>query len=381
MLLKVRQGKSIWQHTLWQKEMKMTSNKNRLHKLRQKFNEKEIDGILISQPDNRFYLSGFKGSAGFLLITPSEQILATDFRYTEQATAQAPDYNIFQTAGYMREWLPRLTGDLNLKQLGIESEHVTFSLYQELSNIFTKEHPLSRLVPINSLVESLRAVKEPEEIEFITQAVQIADDAFKYIEETIDMGITERELAWEIEKYIRDQNNDSLPFEIIVASGPNSAMPHARPTSRVIKSGDALVIDMGATANAYTSDLTRTIYLGKRGNKAFKKIYDTVLKAQLNAIDGIKAGMTGAEADALARTVIAEAGQGDAFGHGLGHGIGLVTHEQPRLGPNSTDILVDGMVFSIEPGIYLSGWGGVRIEDTVVMSNGKIEVLSMARKM
>jgi Xaa-Pro aminopeptidase len=358
----------------------MTAN-NRLQKLRQKFAEKEIDGILISQPDNRYYLSGFKGSAGFLLITPAQQILATDFRYTEQAMAQAPDYNVFQITGSIREWLPRLTGELNLKRLGFESEHVTFSLFQELSSILSKEHPSSCLVPVSSLVESIRAVKEPQEIEFITQAVQISDDAYKYIEETIDTGITEKELAWEIEKYIRDQGFDSLPFEIIVASGPNSAMPHARPTSRAVKSSDALVIDMGATANSYTSDLTRTICLGKRGNKTFKKIYDTVLKAQLNAINQIKAGMTGAEADSLARTIIAEAGHGNAFGHGLGHGIGLVTHEQPRLGPNSSDILVDGMVFSIEPGIYISGWGGVRIEDTVVMSNGKVEVLSMARKM
>jgi Xaa-Pro aminopeptidase len=231
-------------------------------------------------------------------------------------------------------------------------------------------------------VESLRVIKEPEEVELIAQAVNITDDAFNYIEETIDNGISEIELAWEIEKYLRDQGSQRLPFEIIVASGPNAAMPHARPTTRAIKPGDTIVIDMGATVNGYTSDLTRTtICPGKRSNKAFKKIYDIVLNAQLTALNEIKAGMTGAEADSLARNIITEAGYGDNFGHGLGHGIGLVTHEQPRLGPNSTEKLDNGMVFTVEPGIYLNGWGGVRIEDTVVMEYGKIRVLSRARKM
>jgi Xaa-Pro aminopeptidase len=359
----------------------MKSNNNRLQKLRQKFAEKEIDSILISQADNRYYLSGFNGSAGFLLITPSEEILATDFRYTEQAAAQAPDYDVFRMVGSLREWFPRMAGDLKLGQMGFESEHMTFSLYQELTQIFDTEYPTSHLVAVNGLVESLRAVKEPEELKFITQAVKIADDAFNYIEDTIDTGISEKELAWEIEKYLRDQGSQSIPFEIIVASGPNAAMPHSRPTSRIIRSGDTVVIDMGAKANDYTSDLTRTICPGKRGNKAFKKIYDTVLKAQLNALNEIKAGMTGAEADSLARTVITGAGYGDAFGHGLGHGFGLVTHEKPSLGPKSTETLVNGMVFTVEPGIYVSGWGGVRIEDTVVMEDGKLRILSRARKL
>jgi len=358
----------------------MNSN-NRLQKLRQKFAEKELDGILISQPENRYYLSGFNGSAGFLLITSSEAMLATDFRYTEQAAVQAPGYSIFRTTGSLPEWFPGLMGDLKLHSLGFESEQVPFSLYQELSVILSKEYPAVRLVPINGVVESLRAVKEPEEIKFITQAVKISDDAFNYIAETIDAGISEKELAWEIEKYMRDQGSQSLPFDIIVASGPEAAMPHHRPGSRIIKSGDTVLIDMGAKVNEYTSDLTRTICPGKRSNKAFKKIYDIVLKAQLAAIEGIKAGMTGAEADSLARNVIAEADHGNAFGHSLGHGIGLVTHEKPVLGLKSTEILTNGMVFTVEPGIYISGWGGVRIEDTVVMENGKLKVLSRARKL
>lgn len=200
-------------------------------------------------------------------------------------------------------------------------------------------------------------------------------------EDNIDTGISERDLAWEVEKSIRDHGSQTLPFNIIAASGPNAAMPHAHPSSRTIKSGDAVVIDMGAKTSDYTSDLTRTLCPGKRGNKNFKKIYDIVLKAQLAAIEGIRAGMTGSEADAIARKVIADGGYGETFGHSLGHGIGLQTHEGPVLGTNSKDILKDGMVFTIEPGIYITGWGGVRIEDDVIMENGKLRVLTHARKL
>lgn len=358
----------------------MKQTDNRLRKLREKFIETEIDGILISQPQNRYYLSGFNGSAGFLLITATEEILATDFRYTEQAKEEAPEYDIFRTTGTIQEWFPKLICDLNLRKLGFEGEDMTFSLYQQLTDIINKEKPELKLSPVNALVETLRALKEPEEIEFITQAVKISDEAFNYIEETIDSGITEKKVAWEIEKFMRDQGSQTVPFEIIVASGTNAAMPHAKPSTRTIKSGDAVIIDIGARSEGYASDLTRTICHGKRSNKQFKKIYDIVLNAQLIALNEIKSGMTGAEADALARKAIEEAGHGNAFGHGLGHGIGLATHEKPRLGPNSSDKLADGMVFTIEPGIYIPGWGGVRIEDTVMMENGVVRALSKARK-
>lgn len=359
----------------------MKQKSNRIQKLRAQFSEIEIDGILISQPENRCYLSGFSGSDGFLLITDKEQILATDSRYTEQAKDEAPDYNIFRITGTLQEWFPRLIGDLPLKKLGFESQHITFNQYRQLSDIVSKEKPDLKLSPVNAPVESLRAVKEPEEIKCITQAVKIADDAFNYIEDTIDIGITEIGLAWEIEKFIRDQGSQNIPFEIIVASGPNAAMPHARPSSRTIKSGDCLVIDIGAKTKGYCSDLTRTICPGKRLNKQFKKIYDVVLNAQLTALNEIKSGMTGTEADRLARNVIQQAGYGDSFGHGLGHGIGLVTHEKPHVGPTSSEKLTNGMVFTVEPGIYISEWGGVRIEDTVIMENDKVRPLSQARKL
>ncbi len=187
------------------------------------------------------------------------------------------------------------------------------------------------------------------------------------------------EVAWEIEKFLRENGSQSIPFDVMVASGPNSALPHAKPSPRIIQSGEPIIIDIGARVEGYSSDLSRTICLGTPGS-TFNKVYDTVLGAQLTAMAIIKEGMTGEEADSIARVIIEETGYGEAFGHGLGHGIGLASHELPRLGPNSTERLVDGMVFTVEPGIYLTGWGGVRIEDIVIMEDGKLRAVSKAKK-
>ncbi len=351
----------------------------RIEKLRQALEVKEIDGIFISQPQNRYYLSGFNGSAGYLLITGENTIIATDFRYIEQVKVQAPDYQIFQITGNISDWFPRLSAGLDLKRLGFEAEDITFAMYRQLTEALSKGKASLQLVPVDGLVTSLRAVKEPEEIELIEKAVEITDMAYDYIERIIHAGITEKEVAWELEKFQREQGSQTLPFDIILASGSNSALPHAKPTERKINNGEPLVIDMGAKFEGYCSDLTRTICIGEP-DKTFKKIYDTVLGAQLTAITLIKEGMNGQEADGFARTVIAEAGYADYFGHSLGHGVGLAEHEQPRLGPNSNELLTSGMVFSVEPGIYLPGWGGVRIEDLVMIENGQIRVLSQSRK-
>ncbi len=352
---------------------------NRLKKLRQSLAEKELDGIFISQAENRYYLSGFDGSAGYLLITPENSILATDFRYLEQVKRQAPDYQLFQISGGTAGWFPGLVTELKLSRLGFEAGEVTFSLYRQLTDSLNKTKSSLQLVPVDELVESLRAIKEPDEIELITRAVEITDKAFEYIEEVISPGMTEMEVAWELEKFQRQQGSQTMPFDIIVASGPNAALPHAKPSQRKINSGEPVVIDMGARVEGYCSDFTRTLCPGKPDD-TFKKVYDTVLGAQLAAIALIKEGMSGEEADSFARTVIAEAGYAEAFGHSLGHGVGLAEHEQPRLGPNSTEPLASGMVFSIEPGIYLPGWGGVRIEDLAVMEKGEIRVLSRGKK-
>ena len=352
---------------------------NRLQKLRQGLAEEGIEAIFISQPENRHYLSGFDGSAGFLLITSQETVLATDFRYLEQAERQAPDYEIFQISGAIVDWFPRLVAELNLRRLGFEAGHITFAMYQRLTDGLNKAQSQLKLIPTDGVVESLRAIKEPEEIELITKAVAISDNAMDYIGDIIHIGMSEKEVAWEIEKFMRENGSETIPFDIIVASGPNSALPHAKPSSRTIHSGEPVIIDIGARVGGYSSDLSRTICLGAPDD-TFNKVYDTVLGAQLAALAIISEGMTGGQIDNVARTVIQEAGYGEAFGHSLGHGVGLAPHELPRLSPNSPENLVDGMVFTAEPGIYLSGWGGVRIEDVAVMESGKARVVSKARK-
>ncbi len=352
---------------------------NRLQKLRQKLADNELDGIFVSQPENRYYLSGFDGSAGFLLITDKDTILATDFRYLEQAEKQAPDYRVFRISSDMATWFPEVVADTHITRLGFEAEHITFAMYRRLTESLSKASSKAKFVATNGLVESLRAIKEPEEIELITKAIEISDSAVKYIKDVIHIGMSEKEIAWEIERFMRENGSQSLPFDVIVASGPNSALPHAKPSPRAVQPAETIVIDIGARVDGYVSDLSRTICLGTP-DKTFNKVYDIVLGAQLAAIAMINENMTGDDADSLARVVITEAGYSEAFGHSLGHGIGLMPHESPRLGPDSSERLVDGMVFTIEPGIYLSGWGGVRIEDVVIMENGKLRVIGNAKK-
>ncbi|MHB8104785.1 MAG: M24 family metallopeptidase [Dehalococcoidales bacterium] len=352
---------------------------SRLKKLRSKLSEKELDAVFITQADNRRYLSGFHGTAGYLVITAKQAILATDFRYIEQAKAEAPDFKIHRITGSISDWLPALVNDLKIRRLGFEGGNVTHDFHRQLQSALRKAKNAIKLVATNGLVEAIRAIKESEEIEFITKASAITDAAFESVEPKIKSGVTEKQLAWELEKSLRERGSEALPFDIIVGSGPNAALPHAKPSDRVIREGESIVIDMGAKYRGYASDLTRTVCVGKADAK-FKEVYNIVLEAQAAAITQIKRGMTGQAVDAFARDVITRASYGEAFGHSLGHGVGLAEHELPYLSPNSKEKLTDNMVFTIEPGIYLEGWGGVRIEDTVVMEKGKVRLLTKARK-
>ncbi|MGD9117660.1 MAG: Xaa-Pro peptidase family protein [Dehalococcoidia bacterium] len=351
--------------------------KNRTQRLIGELEKKELEGILISQPENRRYLSGFQGSAGFLFITPKDRILATDSRYTVQAKSQAPDYELRTISGDTGQWFPEVIGELGIKRLGFESEHIAFAQHQRLCDILDKGKSQIRLIPTDGTVEWLRAFKEPEEIELMTRAAEITDAAMDYIRGKLHVGMTELEAAWEIEKFMREKGSQAIPFEIIVGSGPNAALPHASPSARAIRESEPIVIDIGARVEGYGSDLSRTLCLGAP-DETFKRVYDTVLGAHNAAIAIIKEGMNGGDADQIARTVIEEGGYGPSFGHGLGHGVGLAPHELPRLGPNSKDKLENNMVFTIEPGIYIEGWGGVRIEDMVVMEGSKIRQISQA---
>ena len=352
----------------------------RLENLRGKLQDKGLDSLLVSTPENRRYLSGFTGSAGYLVISSDLAILATDFRYVEQAGNQCPDFQVVKT-GSDWSWLMDLQREHRMKKLGFEGQHMTVATYRQLSEA-SQELPSADkpdLISTSGMVEELRTVKDTDELALLQKAIDVSDAAMQAISPTLKVGDTEKEVAWQLEKAMRDFGADSLSFDTIVAAGPNGAMPHHRPSDRPIALGEPVVIDMGAMVGGYCSDITRTFCVGEP-DEMFRKVYDIVLGSQLAAIATVRAGMSGGEADELSRVVISEAGYGDNFGHSLGHGVGMAVHEYPRVGPKSGHHLEEGMVFTVEPGIYLSGWGGVRIEDVVILDNSGAQVLSKAPK-
>ncbi|MEK7215271.1 MAG: aminopeptidase P family protein [Chloroflexota bacterium] len=350
----------------------------RLARLRSKLAEKQYDGMLVSQAENRRYLSDFTGSAGYLLITQEAAVLFTDFRYTEQAGLQAKDFTVQQVSGGFENWLTATVRDLNVKRLAFDALHVTYATHQAIKKALGELEV--ELAPDEQTVELLRAVKEPSEVAAIEKAQGLTDGAYHHLMGVVRPGMTEVQVAWELEKFIRENGGDGLAFDTIVAAGPNAARPHHRAGETPIREGEPIVLDFGAKADGYCADMTRTICLGPQDDQ-FKRVYDLVLGAQLTAEALIKSGITGEEADSYARKVIDDAGFGDNFGHSLGHGIGLYVHEYPHVAKRAKNVLEDGMVFSVEPGIYISGWGGVRIEDLVVLENGKPRVLTKASKL
>jgi Xaa-Pro aminopeptidase len=365
----------------------------RLTKLRTKMAEVGLDGLLVTAPvedtfksvgANRRYLSGFTGSVGTLLVTAEVAFIVVDFRYYEQAQREAPDFTLFPAVGPLGTWFASLVGTAELtgKKVGFQPGDITVATYQTMTKA-VKAMPAAdrpKLLAAPPLVEQMRAIKDAEEVAAVQRAVDLADEAFEAVTRLVEPGWTEAQVAWEIEKHVREHGGDGVSFETIVASGPWSAQAHAYPRAdKRIEAGEPIVVDMGARVDGYCSDLTRTFILGRAGGQ-FDKIYDIVLTAQETAEALIRAGMSGEEAHLTAHNVIAEAGYGENFGHGLGHGVGLQVHEAPRLAKTSKDVLADGMVFTVEPGIYVSGWGGVRIEDMAVMENRRLRVLSHAPK-
>ncbi|MBM3944150.1 MAG: aminopeptidase P family protein [SAR202 cluster bacterium] len=351
----------------------------RLKNLRAALSKNELDAMLVSTPENRRYVSGFTGSWGYLFITAKGAVLATDFRYVEQAGKQAPDFTV-QRIGGSADWLVNLASELGARRIGFESGNMTVATHATYAKSFEKAGGIKReLVSTSGIVEKLRAYKDANELKLIERACDITDGAIEQVRKAIKPGMTEAQVAWDLEKAMRERGAEGLSFDIIVGAGPNGAMAHHRAGDTVIKKGEPIVIDMGCMYKGYASDLTRTLFIGKPDAK-FRKVYDTVLEAQLKAEDEVRAGMTGEQADAIARKIIEAAGHGDDFGHSLGHGVGLEVHENPRVGPKSDDVLEDSMVFTIEPGIYLSGWGGVRIEDMGVLENGRARILNTASK-
>lgn len=358
------------------RENDMRALARRLQKLRQGLQALDLDGVIITQADNRRYLSGFSGSAGTLFITGDEATLVTDFRYVEQSATEAPQLQVVEATP---DALPGRLNDLattaGVHRVGFESHVVSFAEHREWARAATGYE----LVPVKELVEDMRALKDQEELHLIRDAVVLGDAAFAHIKEIIAPGMTEKDVAWELETHMRANGAEGAAYDIMVATGPTGAMPHATVSDDVIQVGRPILIDVGARFKGYRSDLSRTLHLGEPDGK-FREIYDLVLEAQLAAEAGIRPGTPAREADALARDIIAEAGYGEYFGHGLGHGVGLAIHENPKAGKTSPHLLAAGMTLTIEPGIYIPGWGGVRIEDLVLITEDGVEVLSQADK-
>jgi Xaa-Pro aminopeptidase len=327
--------------------------------------ERLEEPLLVTNLVNVLYLTGFSSSNAAVLVQPGgEAELFTDFRYIESAQ-RVPDVEVVMTKrALLGELAERLTG-----RVGFESGVLTHAQWQELGA------GSAELVPTQGVVEALRAVKDEDELKKIAHAVRAADRAFEALTAETWVGRTEREVGWRLRDLLHAHGADDRSFEAIVASGPNGSRPHGRPTDKVIERRELVTVDWGAMVDTYCSDCTRTVSTGGLPDK-LREIYDVCLKAQAAACEGIKAGITGVEADALARDPITEAGYGEEFGHGLGHGIGLMVHEAPRLSKESTDTLEAGQVVTIEPGIYLPGVGGVRIEDLAVVRDGGIDILS-----
>lgn len=336
--------------------------------------EQGLEALLVMRPENRYYLSGFTGSNGYLLVKRDETVLLTDGRYTTQAQEQAPHCRVVTAQG-LAPGLRELLEQTGVKQLGFEKDFVTYEQFTIFSELLSGVE----LVPTSGLVEGLRIVKDEGELAILRKAANIADAAFAHILGFMKPGMSELEVSLELETFMRKQGAKSSSFEIIVASGHRSALPHGKASEKVLEHGDFVTLDFGAYYQGYCSDLTRTVVLGEVSEKQ-REIYEIVREAQEHAVAMIKAGLTGIQADKLARDIIAAKGYGEQFSHTLGHGLGLAVHEAPSLSIRGDHVLQPGMVVTVEPGIYLPNFGGVRIEDDIVITEHGNEVLTQSPK-
>lgn len=338
-----------------------------------------IDGLLISNGYNMRYLSGFTGATGYLFLTEERKVILTDSRYTIQAEKESEKngYEVFEIDGSYEEAINLLIKEEEIETLGFEGQDTLFSDYEKLKDQLI----IKRLVAIKDEVKLLRVVKEPWELECIAQAERIGDYAFQKILGLIKPGMTELEVAALIEYYLKSNGAENLSFDTIVASGVNSAMPHAVPSNKKIENGDFVTMDFGCVYHGYCSDMTRTIVVGKASTEQ-QRLYQLVLDAQMAALDFIKAGYMGCEVDNVARKIIYDAGYERCFGHGLGHSVGLFIHEEPRLSPKDKTILKPNMVVTVEPGIYVKDFGGVRIEDLICVTEaGAVNYTNSEKKL
>jgi Xaa-Pro aminopeptidase len=343
---------------------------SRVDKLCERLHDNEA--VFISSYPNIFYYSSFTSEDAYLLISHSGKYLITDSRYTIQAHQQAKGFEILD----VKDGFDKLFSKTSAKYIGFEENSMSVKEYKRLR---MKLSDGQDFVEMQKTINEPRKIKDSEEIKKITDAEKIGDEAFSYILDRIKVGRSEREIALELEIFMKKRGASALSFQTIAASGVRSAMPHGTATEKEIEKGDFLTLDFGCVFEGYCSDMTRTVVVGKADSRQ-REIYDVVLKAQLEALSAIKTGIPCHKVDEAARNIIKDAGYGENFGHGLGHSVGIEIHESPAFSPSCNEIIQNGHIITVEPGIYIDDFGGVRIEDLVAVSNGKAVNLTHSPK-
>ncbi|MBF0228872.1 MAG: aminopeptidase P family protein [Desulfamplus sp.] len=363
---------------------------SRIDRLRYLIKKNNFDAVAIFSDENRRYLSGFTAqdgnydeSAGFLIITEKDLVLATDSRYKLQAQNEAKLYSTYCYEKGLSSEFPDIINSLNYYTLinknitlAIETSRITFELYNKIEQKIKERGLKVNITSSNEALKEFRIIKEPEEVNAIRSSLKIAEDAFLKLKTYINTELTEKEAAWLLEKFIRESGADCLSFPVIAASGTNSALPHAIPENRRFRKGGPLLFDFGAKFNGYCSDISRTIVIGGEPDNTFKEAYETVLHAQNMAIKAIRPKIKCSEIDKIAREYIDNSKFKGKFGHALGHGVGIAIHEPPRLSRLDETNLEAGMVVTVEPGIYIPEWGGIRLENMVLVTENGAEVLN-----
>ncbi|MCX7695074.1 MAG: aminopeptidase P family protein [Caloramator sp.] len=350
-------------------------SEKRLQQFLSKFDELNIDAALVYKDENRNYLSGFTGDDSFLFITREKSYFITDSRYTEQAQNEVVGFEVLEYKPPIHDFIKLLADKHNIKRLGVEEDRMSFADY------ITYKEKLEgvEIVKLEQTIEKIRMIKDEEEIKLIETAASIADKAFEHILNYIKPGISEIEVALELEFFMKKMGASALSFPTIVASGNRSSLPHGTASEKIINEGEFITLDFGCIYKGYCSDMTRTIVLGKANEKQ-KEIYNTVLEANEAALKAVRPGISCFELDKIARDIIVERGYGERFGHGLGHGVGREVHELPYVNFRSKFNLEAGMIITDEPGIYIPGFGGVRIEELVLVTEDGYRVLSKSPK-
>ncbi len=354
----------------------------RIERLRSKMSENKMDTIIILSNENRRYLSGFTAedsgfdeTAGLLIITDRELLLVTDSRYDIQAESEAVLFSVYRYEKELSKEMPELLKSVRARRVGLESSRIPHNMFIKFEEEIAQYDNKVELISADDFLTKLRMKKDDEEIKAVMAALKVAESAFLELRKNIHPGMTEKESAWIFEKLMREKGADSLSFPVISASGKNSALPHAIPGGRQFKLNEPLLFDFGARLNGYCSDTTRTLVMGTP-DSTFKEAYDILYNAQKMAIEAMKPGIKCSDVDAVARNYIDDSKFKGSFGHGLGHGVGIAIHEAPRLSKRDDTRLEAGMVVTVEPGIYLPEWGGIRLENMVVVTKDKAEVLN-----